>query len=92
MERYTEAARVSKMITGDGQLLLGPNRRWYTQDGTHLHDLATERGATIEHHPTRDYLMRYIFPDGSAIVICQGAWDVEGTKPWTWQCLEAIAR
>ena len=91
-QHLTEAEHVSKMIAGDGQLLLGPKRRWYTQDGRHLHDLATELGATMEQHPTKGYLTRYIFPDKSAIVVCRGAWDVEGTGPWTWKCLEEMAR
>lgn len=92
MERYykTEAERVSKMITGDGQPLLGPTRRWYTQDGKHLHDIAMGLGATVEQHPYEGY--RYIFPDESAIVVCRGAWDIEGSEPWTWQCLEELAR
>ena len=91
MERYTAAERVKKMFTGEGQPLLGPNRRWLTQDGKHLHDIAMELGATVEQHPTGDYY-RYIFPDKSAIVVCRGAWDVEGSGPWTWRCLEEMAR
>lgn len=89
-QHLTEAERVDKMITGEGQPLLGPNYRWHTQDGKHLHDIAMELGATVEQHPHEGY--RYIFPDKSAIVVCRGAWDIEGSDPWSWRCLEEMAR
>ena len=93
MERYTTAERVDRMFNGEGQPLLGPNRRWYTEDGAHLHDIAMELGATVEHHPFEGFeSYRYIFPDKSAIVVCRGAWDIEGSGPWTWKCLEEMAR
>ena len=90
MERYTAAERVDKMFNGEGQPLLGPNYRWHTQDGRPLHDIAMELGATVEPHPHEGY--RYIFPDESAIVVCRGAWDIEGSDPWSWRCLEEMAR
>ncbi len=29
-------------------------------------------------------LVRYEFADGSAIVEAPGAWDIEGSSPWSW--------
>jgi len=65
------------MLGNDGQ-------RWYTQDGRHLYYIATEKGAYIEQHPDKHYLIRYVFNDGSAIVASEGAWDIEGMEPFSW--------
>lgn len=29
-------------------------------------------------------LIRYVFEDGSAIVITDGGWDIEGAEPFSW--------
>lgn len=30
-------------------------------------------------------ILRYVFGDGSAIVISGGAWDIEGSEPFSWE-------
>lgn len=29
--------------------------------------------------------LRYLFPDGSAIVAAESGWDVEGEEPFSWE-------
>lgn len=33
-----------------------------------------------------DTMLRYIFDDGSAIVLAGDAWDIEADKPFSWEC------
>jgi hypothetical protein len=34
---------------------------------------------------TSDTAIRYVFPDGSALVNCGDAWDLEGGTPFSWE-------
>ena len=75
----TTAERIAKILSDDGQT-------WEDENGRTLDDLATEHGAYTERHPEKHHLTRYVFPDGSAIVASEGAWDIEGAEPWSWRC------
>lgn len=70
----TTAERIAEML-GDGGM------RFETEDGRTLDELATEADARFSE--TRD-LQRYLFPDGSAIVMSPGAWGIEGSAPFSW--------
>src|SRR5690606_32795553 len=74
--KMTTAERVARLLGNDGQ-------RWETEDGKTLDELASEAGAHTETHPDKQYLTRYVFPDGSAIVASEGAWDIEGNEPFS---------
>jgi hypothetical protein len=75
----TTAEQIAAMLGDDGQT-------WETEDGRSLDQLAEEYGAVTATHPNKHYLTRYLFNDGSAIVASEGAWDIEGSKPWSWSC------
>lgn len=30
---------------------------------------------------------RYIFPDGSALIVTENGWGVEGKTPWSWKAV-----
>lgn len=70
----TTAEKIAAMLGDDGE-------RWEA-DGKTLDDLCGEHGATVS---CKDDLMRYLFPDGSAIVAGQSGWDVEGEEPFSWE-------
>lgn len=55
-----------------------------------------ERGRSVWNDETQAYeaywepdgdLIRYLFPDGSAIVVSNGCWDIEGDTPFSWSGL-----
>jgi hypothetical protein len=73
----TIAEQISRVLGDDGTV-------WETTDGRTLEDLAEEHGGVAAQHPDRPYLTRYVFGDGSAIVASEGAWDLEGSTPWSW--------
>jgi hypothetical protein len=73
----TIAQQISRLLGDDGTM-------WETQDGRTLDQLAEEYGAVTTTHPDKHYLTRYAFDDGSAIVASDGAWDIEGSTPWSW--------
>lgn len=48
----------------------------------HIHEHSNENS----YHDTRDDLYRFVFEDGSAIIIWNDdSWDVEGKTAWTWE-------
>lgn len=68
------------------------------EDGRSLDDVARECGAEVQHgdgsyqeeedrHIDPSWT-RYLFNDGSAIVDCGIAWDIEGSTPWSWEGAE----
>jgi len=57
--------------------------RWETNDGLTFDGLCAEAGAVRIRDDARE-LTRYMFPDGSAIVVSPGAWDIEGDEPFSW--------
>lgn len=75
----TTAEKIAQLLGDNGQ-------NWETKDGRTLEELADEHGAVTMTHPDKRYLTRYLFDDGSAIVACEGAWDIEGKEPWSWTC------
>lgn len=77
----TIAAVIARQLGDDGQT-------WETEDGRTLDQLAEEHGAVTTTHPDKPYLTRHLFDDGSAIVVSEGAWDIEGSEPWSWSCEE----
>jgi hypothetical protein len=83
--KMTDAQRLAHLLGDDGQT-------WETEDGRTLEELAAARGAVVTAHPNRPYLTRYAFNDGSAIVASEGAWDIEGSTPWSWAGEEEASR
>jgi len=72
----TTAEYIARLLRDDGQ-------RFETEDGRTLGDLAEAAEARVAKHETKE-LWRYRFPDGSAIIAAPGAWDIEGTTPFSW--------
>ncbi len=72
----TTAERIARELADDGQ-------RWETEDGRSFDALCEEAGADVTLDRERE-LKRYLFPDGSAIVAGVGAWDIEGSEPFSW--------
>ncbi len=87
----TTAQKVSKIMGGDGQTFLDP-------DGRELGWVCKQHGASVEQGdgqmiegrdaPVDPSWTRYLFDDGSAIVDCEDAWDIEGSTPWSWESAE----
>lgn len=73
----TIAEEIARLIGDDGQ-------NWETADGKSFSVLAEDADAKIIRHEEKE-LIRYLFPDGSAIVASPGTWDVEGKEPWSWE-------
>ena len=65
--------------------LLGDGTCWESKDGRHFDQLC--EGADVSIDRERE-LIRYLFPDGSAIVAGVGAWDIEGATPFSWKGAE----
>ena len=74
--RATEAERVAAAYCGDGQRFDHP------VSGQPLDEYCEAAGGSFEH---TEGLYRYEFADGSAIVIDDGGWDLEGDEPFSWQ-------
>ncbi len=72
----TKAQNIAKCFGNDGQ-----NFRF---GNSHLEDICDLNSETVQHDTERE-LTRYVFPDGSAIVVGVGAWDVEGDEPFSWE-------
>jgi hypothetical protein len=73
----TSAESVARQLGGDGS-------RWRTDDGRTLDDLVQEYGGMVEnwrHSPD----WKAVFPDGSVITACGGAWDLGFPECWCWQ-------
>ena len=83
----TTAQKVARIMGDDGTVFILPC-------GCTLDGVAAGRNATREYGkgqaiPGRSYPLkasdvRYVFPDGSAIVSTNG-WDIEGSSPWSWE-------
>jgi len=76
----TTAEKIANRLGNDGLT-------WETEDGIELVSLARSQGASIERE-VNGYRVRYVFSDGSAIVEAGPAWDVEGSKPFSWKGAE----
>ena len=74
--RSTEAERVAAAYCDDGQRFAHP------VSGQPLDEYCEETGGFFAHPVGLD---RYEFADGSAIVIADGGWDIEGNEPFTWR-------
>jgi len=70
------AEQVSAIFGDNGQC-------WATPAGRTLDDVAQNADARIERH---DGAVRYRFPDGSALIACEGGWDlgIPGASCWCW--------
>ena len=87
----TTAQRVAELMGGDGQEFKLP-------DGRELDEICRDHGAAVERGdghviegldaPIDPQWTRYAFADGSAIVDCDTAWDIEGATPWSWEGAE----
>ena len=79
----TTATQISAMFNDNGTT-------FKAADGRTLDEHAREIGARVEHGTgSQQGNTRYAFPDGSAIIDCQGAaWDIEGSEPWSWEGAE----
>lgn len=87
---------VAKAMGNDGTLFLLDVSE---DEGTSLDDLCYEAGARLECYRRDEYgrpyrvpaeatsktIFRYVFGDGSAIVVEGDAWDVEGADLCSWQ-------
>jgi len=78
----TAAERIARVLGDDGM-------RWETNDGLTFDGLCAEAGAVRIRDDARE-LTRYMFPDGSAIVASPGAWDIEGSTPYSWAGAEVL--
>jgi hypothetical protein len=82
MKSMTTAERIAGLLGDDGM-------RWETEEGLTFDDLCAEAGAVRIRDDARE-LTRYEFPDGSAIVASPGAWDIEGSTPYSWAGAEVL--
>ncbi len=77
----TTAEAVSTLFGDDGQ-------RFTSLDGDiSLEDACLQHGADEQ---SQGDLIRYLFADGSAIVVTGAAWDIEGPAPYTQAGLDAV--
>jgi hypothetical protein len=77
MQTYAE--RFSDLMGNDGQT-------WQSTDGIDFLELARDMGAYQQwEHEHIGARVRYVFPDGSAIVEAGDAWDFEGGAPFSWR-------
>jgi len=74
--RPAEAERVAAAYRCDGQ------RFYHPVSGQPLDEYCEAAGGYFEH---TEGVYRYEFADGSAIVVNDGSWDIEGHKPFTWR-------
>ena len=72
-----EAERVAAAYCGDGQRFDHP------VSGESIHDYCAARAVHIQ--LSADGRQRFAFEDGSAIVIDDGGWDIEGNEPFSWR-------
>ncbi len=75
--RATEAERVAAAYCGDGQRFDHP------LSGESIHDYCAARAVCTQ--VSADHRQRFVFEDGSAIVIDDGGWDIEGDEPFSWE-------
>jgi hypothetical protein len=75
----TAADAVARELGHDGT-------RWRTEDGRTLDDLVQEYNGMVENRDWRySPEWRAIFPDGSVVTACGGAWDLGYPECWCWQ-------
>ena len=72
-----DAERVAAAYCGDGQRFDHP------VSGESIDDYCAARAVCVQ--VSADNLHRFVFEDGSAIVIDDGGWDIEANEPFSWQ-------
>ena len=72
-----DAERVAAVFYGDGQRFDHP------VSGESIHDYCAARAVCVQVAP--DNRQRFVFEDGSAIVIDDGGWDIEANEPFSWR-------
>lgn len=97
MTEQTQAQLLADLLGNDGMNFEAEDGRAFEDliidmdaDVTYarrLLDVTTEEEVIVpvartEHHVGEP--VRYLFPDGSAIVVCGDAWDIEGEAPFSW--------
>ncbi len=70
-----DAELVAAAFSGDGQRFNHP------LSGESIHDYCATRAVCTQ--VSADHRQRFVFEDGSAIVIDDGGWDIEGNEPFT---------
>ncbi len=82
--KKSDAERIAELMGNDGQV-------YKTAEGRTLDETCRAHGAAVKTRQGSqgDTQIRYQFADGSAIVDGGAAWDIEGTKPWSWQGAES---
>ena len=64
---------------------LGDNgMTWRTNDGVSLDELADQADGSVDRHPSKPDVCRWVFPDGSVITGAGDAWDFGFTACWCW--------
>ena len=77
--------RTSKVRLNDGRKIrIVAPVEGVEESGTNLEGVLEMASVKRETHAEHD-LVRYELPDGSAIVIGGGVWDIEGNKPFLWK-------
>lgn len=71
----SKAENIAKMFDDDGLTFECGNM--------HLETVCENNAVNIEEDRER-CLVRYVFPDGSGIVVSASAWDIEGDEPFAW--------
>lgn len=74
----TQAEQIAEQFDNDGL-------NWHDSEGRHLDEVceATAKCEWREGYRTGD-TYRYVFADGSAIVVAGDAWDIEGAEAFSW--------
>ena len=93
MDETRMADQVAEILGMDGQ-------HFYAPDGTELSEICAKLGAEKQYADlthagnilprdfssiTTDTRTRYLFTDGSALVVSGDAWDFEGPEPFSWE-------
>lgn len=79
MTTMTTAQKISSQLQDDGST-------WQTDDGVSLTDLCVAAGGKKDREEEQG-LTRYTFPDGSALTLGEGGWDVGYPDCWCWQAV-----
>jgi hypothetical protein len=75
----TTAEQIAERFGNDGQ-------NWRDNAGAHLDEVCEAACVSCrwrDGYRTGD-TYRYVFSDGSAIVVAGDAWDIEGAEPFSW--------
>jgi hypothetical protein len=74
----TSAQHIADLLSNDGQ-------RWATHDDVQMDELIDLHGGAIERRSgASSDEWRAVFPDGSAITVSGGAWDIGYAGCWCW--------